>query len=100
MSIVQPGEPPQAVYPPHVMAELAQRSTQAGPAAPSYAAGSSTPAHDLVRPPAKRARQIAVALSIVAVTFSLGFGLCVRRAYALRAGFSLSMFWPFGEHAA
>jgi hypothetical protein len=66
--------PPQAVYPPHVMAGVAHPQTAAVLQA----------APEIVRPPAARARRIAVVLSIVAVVFSLAFGVSIRRAYALR----------------
>ena len=50
-----------------------------------------TPAHEPIAgvaqpvlPPAMRARRIALALSIIAVTFSIPAGFCARHAFALR----------------
>jgi hypothetical protein len=39
----------------------------------------------VVKPPVARARKIAVILSAIAVTFAFGFGIFIRKAYALRA---------------
>jgi hypothetical protein len=53
------------------------------PIAPSHATGPAAGAY-VVKPPAARARQIALVLSAIAVGFSLGFGVAIRRAFALR----------------
>lgn len=48
----------------------------------------------VVLPPARRARQIALGVSIVAVVFSLACGFCARRAFSLRqAGPDVVMPW-------
>jgi hypothetical protein len=46
-----------------------------------------------VLPPAMRARRIALALSIVAVTFSLPAGFCARAAFALRTDKDAALPW-------
>jgi hypothetical protein len=52
---------------------------------PLAPAGSHSQAAHVVRPQARRARVVALALSFVAVGFSLAFGVHARRAYALFA---------------
>lgn len=53
------------------------------PAAAVHAATALLPAPHVLRPQARRARILALGLSVVAVGFSLGFGLYVRRTVAL-----------------
>lgn len=43
------------------------------------------PMQHVVLPPARRARRIALALSVVAVAFSIAFGMGARHAFSLRA---------------
>lgn len=50
------------------------------------------PAHVLL-PPAQRARKLGLVLSAVAVLFSIGFGVAVRKAYALRTDPDVAMPW-------
>lgn len=47
-----------------------------------HAAGTSAPAF-VLRPPARRARRAALALSVVAIVFSIAFGVMLRKALTL-----------------
>lgn len=49
-----------------------------------------------LHPPAMRARRVAVAISVAAAGFSLGFGFALRRAFWLRADEDLALWWLLG----
>src|SRR4051812_10241303 len=51
--------------------------------APANAANAANATRHVVRPQARRARIIALVLSVIAVLFSLGFGVYLRRTIAL-----------------
>ena len=64
------------------------------PAAPAAVAqGRAVAEPHALTPPARRARRVAVALSIVAVLFSFACGFCFRKTYALRDAPDVALPW-------